>query len=946
MSDEPTTQSPPLGADEGSEAAEAASSSADDLLFGLDRKILLTGISVVSALLLVGLILFALFLPPLNLASGLRGYTRLTVDNPTATHQDGISVTRAGEGDLRVHLGSTPRETFLATEGRGIYKGAAKAIPSFLMMKSPLYTIEHKGEGQAIVEIVIPNDAEPYATLDLYRWDEASGQWVFVPGHIDLQRGVLRTEGLPPNVAAFQTKPITPLVSTTLEAGQTWDEMAASAINMVLPTGIFLENDGTLGGAPVGGWRLGVGYAVVPVVRAPDAAALSSLLNNEASRALHVADLKAFVVNDGYVGVAIDYGAIDRSDRQAFAQFIHELAAALEPEGKILVVYIPRPAGGPDIWDTGGYDWRAIGEAADMVVLSLGDDPSQYAISGHAIALLSWATGEISRFKLHLASSALSADQASDGLELIGFDDALVPLGVVTLDTVLPEGADIYLKDTDITFRLNGDVSNFTADPGTGAYTYLVDRDDGQHRFWIVTASTIRSRLDMLGAYNVGGAMLNDALSGRTDDGLYKAITEFKIKSVSTLPNQLVMRWTVTGASGAVFSQDAGLGTPLIWSAREAGQFTVLGEIVGARVSDRGSVTVEIGEPKPTPTAPPTQRPVATSQAPAATDQPPATTPPPVTGSAAVGGFELGGQVPSAIGHRGKMQHAGMSWVKFQVGWPYVDVGTAGSFVSAGHDAGFKVLLSVKGPVYPKSIDYGAFISYLGQVAGMGPDAIEVWNEMNFDVEWPPSEISGSSYVNNMLAPAYQAIKAVNPNIMVISGAPTPSGAFGGCGTIDTPSGKITGCDDWFYVAQMRDAGATSYLDCVGVHYNEGIIPPSQSSGDPRSEHYTRYFHGMLGTYYSTFGVPVCFTELGYLSPEGFGSLPANFSWAQNTSVAEQAAWLAEAAVLSAQSGKVRLMIIWNVDFTKYDNDPQAGYAIVRPDGTCPACDALHNVMN
>ncbi len=113
----------------------------------------------------------------------------------------------------------------------------------------------------------------------------------------------------------------------------------------------------------------------------------------------------------------------------------------------------------------------------------------------------------------------------------------------------------------------------------------------------------------------------------------------------------------------------------------------------------------------------------------------------------------------------------------------------------------------------------------------------------------------------------------------------------------------------------------------------------------PRSEHYTRYFFGMLNLYYSTLGKPLCFTELGYLTPEGYGTLPAGFSWAQNTTVAQQAAWLAEAAVLASQSGKVRLMIIFNVDFTVWGDDPQAGYAIIRPGGGCPACDALHNVI-
>ncbi|MEZ4516979.1 MAG: hypothetical protein R3C44_09135 [Chloroflexota bacterium] len=87
----------------------------------------------------------------------------------------------------------------------------------------------------------------------------------------------------------------------------------------------------------------------------------------------------------------------------------------------------------------------------------------------------------------------------------------------------------------------------------------------------------------------------------------------------------------------------------------------------------------------------------------------------------------------------------------------------------------------------------------------------------------------------------------------------------------------------------------------------------------------------------------VCLTELGYLSGDGFSALPPNFSWASGTSVAEQAQWLREARDLSINGGKVDMMIVFNVDFTQYDpeGDPQAGYAMIRPDGSCPACDAL-----
>ena len=104
----------------------------------------------------------------------------------------------------------------------------------------------------------------------------------------------------------------------------------------------------------------------------------------------------------------------------------------------------------------------------------------------------------------------------------------------------------------------------------------------------------------------------------------------------------------------------------------------------------------------------------------------------------------------------------------------------------------------------------------------------------------------------------------------------------------------------------------------------------------------------MLGRGLAPFGgKPACFSELGYLSPDGFSApLPANFAWGQNTSVAEQASWLADAATRAAQSGRVRLMIVWNVDFTlDTADDPQGGYAMIRPDGSCPACDALGTVM-
>ncbi|HVO44246.1 MAG TPA: LysM peptidoglycan-binding domain-containing protein [Aggregatilineales bacterium] len=309
--------------------------------------------------------------------------------------------------------------------------------------------------------------------------------------------------------------------------------------------------------------------------------------------------------------------------------------------------------------------------------------------------------------------------------------------------------------------------------------------------------------------------------------------------------------------------------------------------------------------------------------------------PPPVSG-----GFELGGQALTFTGDTQTVMHsAHMKWVKFQIA---SGDGNGPNLVAAAHGTGFKVLFSVvtdKAQVLDAGYRSG-YAQYLASLASAGADAIEVGNEQNIDREWPTGQVSPTSYVG-LLQQAYSAIKSANSSTLVISGALAPTGYFQGSG------GKsANGWDDDVYYAGMAAAGAGNYADCIGVHYNEGIISPVQNFGDPRDNYPTRYWLGMLNRALASFpGKKACYTELGYLTPEGYGPLPAGFTWAQNTTVAEQAQWLAQAASLSAQSGRVRLLIVFNVDFTEYGADPQAGYAIVRAGGGCPACSQLASVI-
>lgn len=344
------------------------------------------------------------------------------------------------------------------------------------------------------------------------------------------------------------------------------------------------------------------------------------------------------------------------------------------------------------------------------------------------------------------------------------------------------------------------------------------------------------------------------------------------------------------------------------------------------KVLDGGAPTG--GGTQPTSPAGSTPKPTATNAA---------ANPPPVVSGRVGGGFELGGQVRDLNDSTANyMRRAGMKWVKHQA---TMGDGSAG-LIGQAHAKGFKVLFSVIG-ARNSILDDGYQNSYAGFVAdlaGAGADAIEVWNEENIDREWPTGQISPPLYVK-LLAKAYNAIKSRNRNTIVIIGAPAPTGG-------ESYWGVDRAWNDDRYVAGLARAGAGNYADCVGVHYNEGIVSPYRRSGDPRGDNYpTRYFSSMLARGLSGFRLPACFTELGFLSPEGYGSLPGGFEWAKDVTVNQQAQWLAEAAVLASNSGRVRLMIVFNIDFSGFGADPQGGYAMVRPGGGCPACDTLGKVV-
>jgi len=300
-------------------------------------------------------------------------------------------------------------------------------------------------------------------------------------------------------------------------------------------------------------------------------------------------------------------------------------------------------------------------------------------------------------------------------------------------------------------------------------------------------------------------------------------------------------------------------------------------------------------------------------------------------------------------------QKMGLKWYKQQVRWELVqperDTWDWAMLDMAMHSArtfGVNVMMSiVTAPAWAReagvnveqhgppanNADYVNFVSEILKRYPEQVQAIEVWNEQNLDREWTSSAgLSAANYVT-LLKDTYTAIKAIDPGVIVISGALAPTGGW------TEPDGRISAIDDFDYLRQMIQAGLLNYTDCVGAHHNGYNIGPSVAwdavTNDPTASfrgpfenpHHSWSFRSTLQTYANIIATAggdqkLCVTEFGWASTEDLGGYPAGFEFANDNTLQEQADWIIEGIELMKEWDIVWLAFIWNFNY-----GPQAGWA-------------------
>ncbi len=888
--------------------------------------------------------------------------------------------------DFRLNARVLASDFFLASED-AIFKELSTALPRDLTLTDGFYELYPTGQmpTQMVLSIPAENITGDLTRIDALIWQ--GDQWRFTPsfaadsrlnvmipaqaqyivlGQLETQFGVINAStasaALPDSINGI----INALYLNTLET-QPSGQLA----------GTLLENE------PIGGIQL-----LLPTITAT-ADVLDLMLLGPDLQQAHFAAVIDQTVAQGYAGAVLAYDQQNKASTEAYSAFIEAIAFQLRANNRLVVLKIPAPSVSDGRFSLPGHDLQTLQNSVDFVEIDITRD----ILNGTAHDTLRWLTSQLDRRKLRLHINVAAIVDQAGTLSTTSLSDAWTQAGSVSANKALTPGSTLNLQ-------IGGTNTIIAKDEANGA---LLIQPIPDKKIYYPLAAFLSGQFSLANQFNLAGVTLQHFDVGQANPTLWPVVQAYQSQSIDTLTMlDPTISWQVIDEAGTRTLTTLTLGETFQWQPETVGNYQITANLDGAlpiqlidttlSVVDGAAETDPIAVGAVTPTAAnetiaaiptstpataiaqlptattgvvPTSTPLATTNAalptatpivaqgvptdsvaptaiPATAVQAAATAVPTATSVPQVETFAFGGQVPDGNTiSEDFLRAAGMGWIKIQANEESAH--DHGPDIAKAHALGFKILLSTVGnrsrPHEPAYQD--EFAVYVANLAAQGADAIEIWNEPNLDREWPNGQIDPAIYAQ-MLQKSYIAIKAANPNTMVISGSPAPTGFFGGC--------QPGGCDDGPYLDGLHAAGAGAYMDCIGIHYNEGIISPNQATGDPRGAHYTRYFPGMVERYSQAFGgtEPLCFTEIGYLSGEEWGSLPQAFQWKGpfNNTVAEQTQFLLEAVQLGKQDERIKMMIIFNLNFTVWGDDPQAGYALIRPNGSCPSCEGLRQIVS
>jgi hypothetical protein len=697
-------------------------------------------------------------------------------------------------------------------------------------------------------------------------------------------------------------------------------------------------------------WSKDDKYLVVPTIQNRagdifDADLINNILQNGGLRTKLIQNIVQLVNNNIYAGIDLDIRGLEKDDPALFASFVADLATELHKSNKLLSVTVPAPNQiSDDVWQTPGYNWAALGSAADAIKVNVVSAPSDFL--ARLDRTLAFAVSQVDRQKVQVVVSTYSR---------VSSDDLIVDepyAAAVKAATQLQVNRDLT-KPALTSEAVSVSLPNLAEAPvwdSEAKATKLVYREGTVVRtVWLEGATSLAYKLRSVLDYGIRGIAVRELLGDSNNPEIWDVVGVYgqsaQVMAAEPAQGSIGVAWTASG--GQVQAATSGPSwASILWKAPDTeGKYTVSAAIVdrpgitpGAIVGQSGSVSIDVKAPTPTPT--PTPMPTATpTPTPTPTPKPTAT-PAPVAPTAVPApavnnpGFGYGVQAHMLGNDKDRVANnitgMGFSWVKQQVEWRDVEPskgnynwGGLDEVVNVANSKGIRVMFSVlRSPPWaaghpdspPRNFnDFGDFVGALAaRYKGKGM-AYEVWNEQNLKREWQEYPINACKYVE-LLKIGYTRIKNADPSAVVVAGALTPTG-------VNDPNIAV---DDRTYLNQLYGCGIRGWFDALGAHPSGFNNPPDvdwrtwQDPARPSFKgHPSFFFKATMEDYRNIMvangdgGRPIWVTEFGW----AVGAALPGYEYASQNSEGERAQWFVKAYQMSKNWGFVGVVFLWNLDF-------------------------------
>jgi hypothetical protein len=306
---------------------------------------------------------------------------------------------------------------------------------------------------------------------------------------------------------------------------------------------------------------------------------------------------------------------------------------------------------------------------------------------------------------------------------------------------------------------------------------------------------------------------------------------------------------------------------------------------------------------------------------------------------------------------------AGYQWVRQQIQWKDIEGPEPGNYAWGDLDSivndvaarNLKLLISiVRAPSFYNEtnglpadpVTMGNFVEALAQRYGTKVSAIEIWNEQNLAHEnGGRVTVEDAGHYVDILVECYNRIKAVEPAIFVLAGAPSSSG-------VTDPALAVA--DETYFRAMYsyKDGIIKDHFDAQAVHPGGSANPPqtmwpdNPSTAQGWTDHPTFYFRHVenVRRFMEEEGVgdhQIWITEFGWATANN----TPGYEFGNQVSFDQQAQYIVDAMTMAQEKyvdaeGRpwIGVMFLWNMNFAVLwgaEGNPQheqASFGILNPD--------------